>query len=75
MFNGSMNLLEEWFDSDGRFCPKTMPSPPPHLMLKGENAMDDEVDDNIVTRLHPLSLKKALAKYEGVDPQGQSQLY
>ena len=44
-------------------------------MLKGENSMDVEVDDNIVTRLPPLSLKKALAKYGGVDPQGQSQLY
>ena len=74
MFNGSVSLLEEWFESDGRFCPKT-PSLPPHLMLKGENSMDVEVDDNIVTRLPPLSLKKALAKYGGVDPQGQSQLY
>ena len=73
MFNGSVNLLEEWFDSDGRFCPKT-PSLPPHLMLKGENSMDVEGDDNIMERLPPLNLEKALAKYGGVDPQGQSQL-
>ena len=66
-------MLEEWFDSNGRFCPKTS-SLPLHLMLTGGNGMDIEEDNHVVMRLPPFNLEKALAKYGGVDLQGQSQI-
>ncbi len=69
MYGGDVDLLEEWFDENSRFCPKE-PSMPPHMMAKDEDAM--EVDENV--RNLPFSPESVYTKY-GNDPHGVSQAF
>ena len=82
MYGGNTKLAEEWFDENGRFCPK-IASKPPHAMAKDEEDMDvDNWDEDknevpvpqVPVRPPPLALEVAYETF-GAHPEGDSQEY
>ena len=80
LLNRNENLVEEWFDPAGRFCPNEA-SLPPHPQIKPEDDMDIDDENKIKMRETPYAKKKLKDEddeyddYNDFDIVGPSQLW
>ncbi len=71
LLNLDLNLVEEFFDVEGRFYAEE--TKPPHEKLRGENEMDVD-DEHIKTRRAAFSTEETLEMF-GLNPHAESQLF